>query len=707
MSDDAALFRPWPFTGRRAEVAAAVAGWQEGRGLALVGAHGSGRTRVAERVGARVGEPVVPAHAWAAGDRGRAIIDGAEGLSTQERAAALAAGCLLVLPRWATPDSAESVLLPPLDAAGVSTVLHRALGRPVAAGAVALLAQSSRGNLRALVELTRGSHEAGVLMVRDGAWQLQGAPQPTRLLVERVEQSLAALEPGPREGVELVALGEPVALDWLEQVMPGALESVRACPLVCGLGHLQLRDEVAREIVLAATPSLRARRLARRLVDSGLGDPAQRAVWAQVAGLDVGSAEGLAAARALLASGGADRAAAVLARTDPSPEVELARAALLVHEGRGAEVEPSGPSHRLAAASRQVGGLPGLGGPGADLLDGPVWPATGVAWDPFPSVDVVDAIVAARSGSIAEATVSARRALAAAGSGWAPDLAWAALALGWVALAAGRPATAMGRGRDVVAAAQRLGWPGLAGLGQAITEVAGAWTGVRADASGEAAVPGDPVLAGWLDTWRRRAAAWSAAAEGRTAIDVLVAGAQASGERGDFMTVLELASDVRRLGEPRPALELLRRCPPGPALLALEVQAAEAALAGDPQQWARAADGFLALGARAQAAECLVQCSRAMGGSRGAAVGARAADLIDECEGLRSPLLSSVRAALTAREREVAVMAADGHPSSNIAERLGISVRTVDNLLARCYTKLDVSGRRDLPAALGLVGEVR
>lgn len=681
--------------------------------MALVGAHGSGRTRAAERVGARVGEPVVPALAWAAGDRGRAIIDGAEDLSEQERAAALAAGCLLVLPRWATPDSAESVLLPPLDAAGVSTVLHRALGQPVAAGTVAHLAASSRGNLRALVELTRGSHEAGVLALRDGAWHLQAAPQPTRLLVERVEQSLASLDPGPREGVELVALGEPVAPDWLEQVLPGALESVRACPLVCGLGHLQLRDEVAREIVLAATPSLRARRLARRLVDSGLGDPAQRAVWAQVAGLGVGSAEGLAAARVLLASGGADRAAAVLARTEPSPEVELARAALLVHEGRGTEVEPSGPTHRLAAASRQVGGLRefgglrGPGGSGVGAFDGPMWPVAGVAWDPFPSVNVVDAIVAARSGSIAEATAAARRALAAAGSGWAPDLAWAALALGWVALAAGRPTTAMGRGRDVVAAAQRLDWPALAALGQAITEVAGAWTGVRADASGEPAIPGDPILADWHDTWRRRAAAWSAAAEGRTAIDVLVAGAQASGERGDFMTVLELASDVRRLGEPRPALELLRGCPPGPALLALEVDAAEAALSGDPQGWGRAADGFLALGARAQAAECLVQCARALGGSRGAAVGARATDLIDECEGLRSPLASSVRAALTAREREVAVMAADGHPSSRIAERLGISVRTVDNLLARCYTKLDVSGRRDLPAALGLVGGVR
>ena len=53
------------------------------------------------------------------------------------------------------------------------------------------------------------------------------------------------------------------------------------------------------------------------------------------------------------------------------------------------------------------------------------------------------------------------------------------------------------------------------------------------------------------------------------------------------------------------------------------------------------------------------------------------------------------------REREIAQLAADGLPSRVIAERLFVSVRTVDNHLARIYTKLGVTSRSELPAVLG------
>jgi DNA-binding CsgD family transcriptional regulator len=55
---------------------------------------------------------------------------------------------------------------------------------------------------------------------------------------------------------------------------------------------------------------------------------------------------------------------------------------------------------------------------------------------------------------------------------------------------------------------------------------------------------------------------------------------------------------------------------------------------------------------------------------------------------------------LTNREREIALLAADGLPSRVIAERLYLSVRTVDNHLARIYTKLGVTGRSQLPGVL-------
>ena len=55
---------------------------------------------------------------------------------------------------------------------------------------------------------------------------------------------------------------------------------------------------------------------------------------------------------------------------------------------------------------------------------------------------------------------------------------------------------------------------------------------------------------------------------------------------------------------------------------------------------------------------------------------------------------------LTAREREVAGLAAAGVPSKEIAERLFLSVRTVNNHLQNAYTKLGVSSRAEVARVL-------
>jgi len=72
------------------------------------------------------------------------------------------------------------------------------------------------------------------------------------------------------------------------------------------------------------------------------------------------------------------------------------------------------------------------------------------------------------------------------------------------------------------------------------------------------------------------------------------------------------------------------------------------------------------------------------------------------CEGARPPTLlgAPVVAALTAREREIATLAASGLSSREIADRLVVSVRTVDNHLQRAYRKLGVTRRRQLAGAL-------
>jgi DNA-binding CsgD family transcriptional regulator len=87
-------------------------------------------------------------------------------------------------------------------------------------------------------------------------------------------------------------------------------------------------------------------------------------------------------------------------------------------------------------------------------------------------------------------------------------------------------------------------------------------------------------------------------------------------------------------------------------------------------------------------------------GDRGRAQAAllRATELASACDGARTALLqpADLSAVLTARERQVADLAAAGHSSPMIASRLGLSVRTVNNHLSRAYAKLGIAGRGQL-----------
>jgi DNA-binding CsgD family transcriptional regulator len=141
--------------------------------------------------------------------------------------------------------------------------------------------------------------------------------------------------------------------------------------------------------------------------------------------------------------------------------------------------------------------------------------------------------------------------------------------------------------------------------------------------------------------------------------------------------------------------------------VARAMAAAAAALAsGDPAALETAAvtmtdRGHLLLGAEAWAtAARLHSVAGQPVRSRGALE--RAAALSAACQGARTPLMdvSGLGAHLTRREREIASLAAE-LPSRQIAERLGLSVHTVNNALARVFTKLGVTNRRDLRTVLG------
>lgn len=207
--------------------------------------------------------------------------------------------------------------------------------------------------------------------------------------------------------------------------------------------------------------------------------------------------------------------------------------------------------------------------------------------------------------------------------------------------------------------------------------------------------------------WYRMWGAWTLAASG----DITAATASCD-EAAELARAVELptveaaalydkvrlgAADGSRLTELAAVLDI-------PAAAAMAAAATGiGAPAGDGAALTEAGVAFAALGNRLLAAEVFSAAAHAyrQAGTRTRAALAqeRAAELRAGCEGAVTPLLSqtSAMAQLTRREREVAVLAAR-HSSRQVAERLGLSIATVNNHLARAYAKLGISRRAQLAA---------
>jgi DNA-binding CsgD family transcriptional regulator len=56
--------------------------------------------------------------------------------------------------------------------------------------------------------------------------------------------------------------------------------------------------------------------------------------------------------------------------------------------------------------------------------------------------------------------------------------------------------------------------------------------------------------------------------------------------------------------------------------------------------------------------------------------------------------------ALTASERRIAELAAEGHTNAEIAQTLFVTARTVEGHLTHVFLKLDVKARTEISAAL-------
>jgi DNA-binding NarL/FixJ family response regulator len=108
---------------------------------------------------------------------------------------------------------------------------------------------------------------------------------------------------------------------------------------------------------------------------------------------------------------------------------------------------------------------------------------------------------------------------------------------------------------------------------------------------------------------------------------------------------------------------------------------------------------LLAADAAAHAAVAFVRRGR-RGSAQYATI--RAHHLAGACDGARTPALALIDAppTLTSREREIVALAAGGLSNRAIADRLVISVRTVENHLYRACAKLGTSSRTEFAALL-------
>jgi DNA-binding CsgD family transcriptional regulator len=273
---------------------------------------------------------------------------------------------------------------------------------------------------------------------------------------------------------------------------------------------------------------------------------------------------------------------------------------------------------------------------------------------------------------------------------------------------AGLPATARGLLREAALSFERADEVGHRSWALALLAEAEAMLGQVADAEQAiAAIPSRNSTHVYFDRRRTSLLVTAAAGEvGRAARQAIELADEARASRSPFFE-LTSAYTAMRLGAVEEGRRVVSLAPSTQGLLTVAfADHAGALLRDDGDRLDQAATTFHRLGMRVLAAEAAVHASlayrRAGLAAKARAASTRAAVLHSACEGARTPILAqgTVVADLTRREREVALLAAQGMTSRRIATKLGVSVRTVDNQLGRVYTKLGVAGRRELSAVV-------
>lgn len=292
---------------------------------------------------------------------------------------------------------------------------------------------------------------------------------------------------------------------------------------------------------------------------------------------------------------------------------------------------------------------------------------------------------------------------------WAGDSV-AATHVGWSALVAGRPRTA-------------VRWLSEAAVGLAQRDPGGYLRLCRALLAQAHALLGDgPAARRILDGAGSHhirafepeillAEAWLAAADNHLChgADRAMRAASVAAELGQPAVQAQALHTAVRLGRAGDVTADLRGLADriGTPLVAAYSAHATAAAAGAGGALDEAATDFEAMGAQLLATEAAAHAAAAHereGNRRRAAASAtRAAALARGCEMARTPAFEQLAPPpLTSREDEVADLVVQGMNNQAIAQRLVLSVRTVEAHLAHAYAKLGIRSRSELAGALGI-----
>jgi DNA-binding NarL/FixJ family response regulator len=201
------------------------------------------------------------------------------------------------------------------------------------------------------------------------------------------------------------------------------------------------------------------------------------------------------------------------------------------------------------------------------------------------------------------------------------------------------------------------------------------------------------------------AQSWIAAARGgeRSAIDLARVAADVARAAGQYAAEAEALHHAARFGDRTAAgrLEELADMVQGP-VVALYARHAAALAASDGEALDAVSTEFEEAGLTLSAADSAAQAAQLHdhAGKRrlSAASAARTLRLAGQCGGATTPAIRSAARPLpvTSREREIAGLVAAGLSNREIAERLTLSIRTVEGHLYRACIKLDVADREEL-----------